>query len=142
VQAPKGFNYLLVKLKPGESWAYEPPLAWLAVAQGGVSTNESLSAGDLAVFDPADAPISLSTAGETDAMFVLGSAVPHNYALHMGNYSVHTSAEALDRGERRIAELRRKLAEAGDRRNNSGSTPVFRGPRPRQFGRPMTLLPA
>jgi hypothetical protein len=59
VQAPKGFNYLLVKLKPGESWAYEPPLAWLAVAQGGVSTNESLSAGDLAVFDPADAPISL-----------------------------------------------------------------------------------
>ena len=52
----------------------------------------------MAVFDPADAPISLSTAGETDAMFVLGSAVPHKYTLHMGNYSVHTSAEALDRG--------------------------------------------
>jgi redox-sensitive bicupin YhaK (pirin superfamily) len=130
VQAPKGFNYLLVTLKPGESWTYEPPrghsVAWLAVAQGGVSTNESLSAGDMAVFDPSDAPISLSTAGETDAMFVLGSAVPHNYTLHMGNYSVHTSAEALDRGERRIAELGQKLAEAGDRRNNSGSTPVFR----------------
>lgn len=130
VQAPKGFNYLLVTLKPGESWTYEPPrghsVAWLAVAQGGVSTNESLSAGDMALFDPSDAPISLATAGETDAIFVLGSAVPHNHLLHLGNYSVHTSAEALGRGERRIAELRRKLAEAGDRRNNSGSTPVFR----------------
>jgi hypothetical protein len=56
----------------------------------------------------------------------LGSAVPHNHLLHLWNYSVHTSAEALGRGERRIAELGRKLAEAGDRQNNSGSTPVFR----------------
>jgi len=38
---------------------------------------------------------------------------------------VPTSDEALARGERRIAELGRKLAEIGDRRK-SGATPVFR----------------
>ncbi|PHN62711.1 pirin family protein [Pseudomonas viridiflava] len=26
LQAPVGFNYLLVTLKAGESWAYQPPL--------------------------------------------------------------------------------------------------------------------
>jgi hypothetical protein len=44
----------------------------------------------------------------------------------MGYYSVHTSPEALVRGESRIAELGRALAQAGDRRTQSGSTPVFR----------------
>ncbi|WP_443082914.1 hypothetical protein [Variovorax sp. HW608] len=44
-------------------------------------------------------------------MFVLGSAVPHSYPLHVGYYSVHTSAQAL---------------EAGDRRTASGTIPVFR----------------
>jgi hypothetical protein len=57
---------------------------------------------------------------------VLGSAVPHPHELHLGYYSVHTSSEALERGERRIAELGAQLAEAGDRRMASGATPVFR----------------
>ena len=60
------------------------------------------------------------------AVFVLGSAIPHRHSLYLGNYSVHTSAMALARGEQRIAELGRALAEAGDRRTRSGSTPVFR----------------
>jgi hypothetical protein len=59
-------------------------------------------------------------------VFVLGSAVPHPHDLHLGYYSVHTSAEALERGERRIAELGAKLAAAGERRTQSGVTPVFR----------------
>jgi redox-sensitive bicupin YhaK (pirin superfamily) len=129
VQAPEGFNYLLVALKRGDSWTYEPPrghsVAWLAVAQGEVSAGERLTAGELAVFEPSEAQITLS-AGETDAIFVLGSAVPHNYRLHIGTHSVHTSADALAQGEHRIAELGRKLAEVGDRRNNFGSRPMFR----------------
>jgi hypothetical protein len=36
--------------------------------------------------------------------FVLGSAVPHPHPLVMGSFSVHTSADALARGE---AEIRR-----------------------------------
>jgi hypothetical protein len=44
----------------------------------------------------------------------------------LGYYSVHTSADALARGERRIAELGARLAAAGDRRTSSGATPVLR----------------
>ena len=38
VRAPRGINYLLVTLKPGERWTYEPPgghtVAWVAIAEG------------------------------------------------------------------------------------------------------------
>jgi len=61
------------------------------------------------------------------ATFVLGSAVPHPYQLHLGAYSVHTSAEALAAGERHIRELKQRLDAIGDRRTGSGSTPVFHG---------------
>jgi redox-sensitive bicupin YhaK (pirin superfamily) len=130
VQAPAGINYLLVTLKPGETWTYRPSrghsVAWLAIGQGALDAGESLSAGEMAVFEPREAPIKLTAVGETDAVFVLGSAVPHPHELHLGYYSVHTSPQALERGERRIAELGAKLAEAGDRRTSSGATPVFR----------------
>jgi hypothetical protein len=59
-------------------------------------------------------------------VFVIGSAVPHPHPLHLGNYSVHTSAQALKDGERRIAELHRKLQQEGDRCTDSGTIPVFR----------------
>jgi len=62
-----------------------------------------------------------------DATFVLGSAVPHRHPLHLGSYSVHTSAEALAAGERHIRGLRHRLDASGDRRTETGSTPVFRG---------------
>jgi redox-sensitive bicupin YhaK (pirin superfamily) len=130
VRAHEGLNYLLVTLKAGETWTYEPPhghsVAWLAIAQGELDGGERLAAGEMTVFDRSEAPIRLTALGDTEAVFVLGSAVPHPHELHLGYYSVHTSAEALERGERRIAELGSKLAEAGDRRTKSGSTPVFR----------------
>lgn len=130
VRAPAGINYLLVTLKPGETWEYQPPeghsVAWLAIAQGSLNAGEKISAGEMAVFDGRELPLTLSGTGDTDAVFVLGSAVPHPHELHLGYYSVHTSAEALARGEARIAELGAKLAEVGDRRMESGSTPVFR----------------
>lgn len=130
VRAPAGVNYLLVKLRAGETWSYTPPAghlaAWLAVASGRLQASEALSGGDMAVFAPSQDAITLSVLGDDDAVFVLGSAVPHPHDLHMGYYSVHTSAEALVRGEARIDELGRALAEAGDRRTQSGSTPVFR----------------
>jgi redox-sensitive bicupin YhaK (pirin superfamily) len=130
VRAPAGFNYLLVTLKAGETWTYQPPaghsVAWLAIAEGTLDAGERLSAGDMAVFDRSEAPIRLTALGTSETVFVLGSAVPHPHDLHLGYYSVHTSAEALARGESRIEELGRKLAGAGDRRTQSGSTPVFR----------------
>lgn len=130
VRAPGGMNYLLVTLKPGERWRYQPPagqtVAWLAVAQGELQAGDRVGAGEMVVFEEGTAPLDLMASGREDAIFVLGSAVPHGQKLHLGNYSVHTSAEALAQGEERIAALRLKLVEAGDRRTKSGSTPVFR----------------
>jgi redox-sensitive bicupin YhaK (pirin superfamily) len=130
VRAPAGLNYLLVTLQPGETWTYQPPrghsTAWLAVAQGAVDAGETLAEGEMAVFDRDGAPLTLTALGESESVFVLGSAVPHPHDLHLGYYSVHTSPQALERGEQRIAELGEKLAAAGDRQTASGSTPVFR----------------
>lgn len=59
------------------------------------------------------------------AVLVVGSAVPHPYDLHLGYYSVHTSEQALIKGEQRIRELERQLSDAGDRRSPSGTVPIF-----------------
>jgi redox-sensitive bicupin YhaK (pirin superfamily) len=131
VRAPGGINYLLITLNPGERWTYEPPAghttAWVAVGKGVLHVGEHVSKGELAIFDRSDAAITLEGTAGTGATFVLGSAVPHPYALHLGSYSVHTSAEALAAGERHIRELKQRLDAAGDRRTEAGSTPVFRG---------------
>src|SRR5687768_127814 len=50
VRAPGGINYLLVTLKPGERWTYEPPvghtIAWLAVGRGALNAAERVSNGE------------------------------------------------------------------------------------------------
>lgn len=130
VRAPAGITYLLVTLKAGETWTWQPPhghsVGWLALAQGALDAGEVLAAGDMAIFEPGEAPIVLTASGAGDAVFVLGSAVPHRHDLHLGAYSVHTSDAALALGEARIAALGRALRDAGERRTRSGSTPVFR----------------
>ncbi|MBC8167256.1 MAG: pirin family protein [Bryobacteraceae bacterium] len=131
VRAPRGVNYLLVKLGPSERWTYEPPadhlIAWVALAKGALAAGERISKGDLAIFENGEGEINFEGTGGTGATFVLGSAVPHPYPLHLGNYSVHTSAEALEAAEQHIRELKRGLDASGDRRTGSGSTPLFRG---------------
>jgi redox-sensitive bicupin YhaK (pirin superfamily) len=130
VPAWDGLNYLLVTLPRGASWTYQPPVGhsvgWLAVASGAVNAGASLSGGELAVFESGELPIAVVNPGNEDAVFVLGSAVPHAHELHLGNYSVHTSEQAVEAGERRIAELYEKMMAAGDRRTASGAIPVYR----------------
>jgi redox-sensitive bicupin YhaK (pirin superfamily) len=130
VPAWEGVNYLLVTLGAGASWTYQPPaghsVAWMALASGAVQAASNVSAGEMAVFDNGESPIVLRNAGGEDAVFVLGSAVPHQHDLHLGNYSVHTSAQALETGERRIAELHARMLAAGDRRTDAGTVPVYR----------------
>ena len=94
---------------------------------GSLSGNERQSNGELVIFEPGEAPITFEGEEGTGATFVLGSAVPHAYDLHLGAYSVHTSADALAAGERNLRELKNRLDVSGDRRTRSGSTPVFRG---------------
>ena len=131
VRAPGAINYLLVTLKPGERWTYEPPaghvIGWVALGKGALSAGERLSKGELAIFEKSDTPLTFEGADGVGATFVLGSGVPHRYPLHLGAYSVHTSAEALAAGERHIRDLKQRLDATGDRRTGSGSTPVFRG---------------
>lgn len=132
VPAPEGFNYLLVTLRAGERWTYQPPsghtVGWLALARGrlGTGSGDSVNAGEMVVFEAGETLITLEVPVAEDAVFVLGTAVPHPYPLHFGNHSVHTSVQALEVGERRIAELGRKLKETGDRRTATGTIPVFR----------------
>lgn len=130
VPAPQGINYLLVTLRPGERWTYQPPaghrVGWLALAKGALDAAASIDAGELVVFAAGETPIVLEASGDRDAVFVLASAVPHPYDLHVGSYSVHTSVQALQKGERRIAELGRLMKDAGNRRTASGTIPVFR----------------
>jgi len=131
VRAPGAINYLLVTLKPGERWTYEPPsgqvIAWVALGTGALTTGERLSKGELAIFEKSETPLTFEGADGVGTTFVLGSAVPHPYQLHLGAYSVHTSAEALAAGERHIRELKQRLDATVNRRTGSGSTPVFRG---------------
>jgi hypothetical protein len=50
---------------------------------------------------------------QSDAEFVLGSAVPHHYDLVLGSHSVHTTAEALHEAEVRISEIQTRLIQEG-----------------------------
>jgi redox-sensitive bicupin YhaK (pirin superfamily) len=115
VRAPADVNYLMVTLMPGETWRYDTPTGhtagWMAVARGEVQVDGPVSAGEMAVFDDTDGVISIRSTGEEDATFVIGSARPHPHDLHLGDYSVHTSPDALRAGERHIMNLRKTLVE-------------------------------
>jgi hypothetical protein len=108
-------NYLDVALKKGEKWRYQPPenhtVAWIAVHRGKLATPEVVDTGELAVFQESNAALDFEAVEDTG--FVLGSAVKHRYDLVLGNYSVHTSRQALDRGEAKIAELGKRLRAEG-----------------------------
>lgn len=129
VDAPSGVNYLLVTLRGGERWTYHPPsghtTGWLALASGSLDAGQPVDAGEMVVFAGDGAPVLLHARGEEDAVFVLGSAVPHPHDLHLGSYSVHTSAQALATGQQRIAQLGQQLKSAGDRRTSLGTVPVY-----------------
>ena len=115
IDAPAGMNYLHVRLKDGERWTYTPPeghiVAWLAIDSGSLRAARSIHAGELAVFEESGDAIELQAVGDTS--FVLGSAVKHDYPLVLGTYSVHTSPEALARGEAQIQRIGQQLHAAG-----------------------------
>lgn len=125
VSSPPGMTYLDVRLKAGERWAFQPPVnqnvAWIACHQGLVLTPEEIFAGEAAVFEEGGAPIEFTAA--VDCAFVLGAAVKHPYGLVTGNYSVHTNAEALRKGESNIAIIGRRLHNQGVLGRRASTTP-------------------
>jgi redox-sensitive bicupin YhaK (pirin superfamily) len=115
IRAPEGIDYFHVRLSDGERWRYVPPaghnVAWLSVDRGTLYSPEVIREGELAVFDESAAAIELEAQGATS--FVFGSAVKHPHPLVLGEYSVHTSAEALANGEAEIRRIGRRLRAEG-----------------------------
>jgi redox-sensitive bicupin YhaK (pirin superfamily) len=115
INAPSPMNYLAVHLKARERWSYQPPaghtVLWTAVGMGSVLIPDELQQGELAALKPSTAVIEFEA--QSDAEFVLGSAVPHDYDLVLGSHSVHTSTEALRKAEARISEIQSRLIQQG-----------------------------
>ncbi len=115
IPPPSNMSYLGVHLKAGQSWHFEPPaghsVAWAAVGEGALTAPAALRTGDLVVFEQGSQGIDFEATQDT--VFVLGSAAPHPHELHMGSYSVHTHAAALQRGERGIRERAIALRQQG-----------------------------
>jgi redox-sensitive bicupin YhaK (pirin superfamily) len=108
-------TYLAVTLKAGERWSYQPEaghtVAWAAVLDGELLASARVARGELVIFEPSEQAIDFVAA--TDARFVLGSAAPHAHDLVLGNYSVHTSRQALRDGETEIRRIGKTLREQG-----------------------------
>ena len=116
IDAPP-MNYLVVSLRAGERWSYDPPrgheVAWVAVHDGLLQTSTPVRAGEIAIFEPSEA--SIDFVAERDSVFVLGSAPPHRHELALGSYSVHTSPQALRRAEDEIRRIGARLVAEGKR---------------------------
>lgn len=108
-------TYLAVSLKAGERWSYQPgvghSVAWAAVLDGDLQTVERITRGELVVFERSEQAIAF--VATTDTRFVLGSAAPHPHDLVLGNFSVHTSAQALRDGEIEIRRIGKTLRDQG-----------------------------
>jgi redox-sensitive bicupin YhaK (pirin superfamily) len=115
IAAPSPINYLAVRLRAGERWRYEPPtghtVLWVAIASGVLSAPDELRHGDLAAFAPSGEAVEFEAL--TDTELVLGSAAPHRHDLVLGNYSVHTSPDALRDAEAHISAIRTRLVQEG-----------------------------
>ena len=116
IEAPP-MNYLVVSLKAGERWTYQPPeghgVAWVAVDEGLLRTPTPVPGGEIAIFEPSEASIDFLAEGDT--VFVLGSAPAHRHPLALGSYSVHTSPKALRQGEAEIRRIGARLLTEGKR---------------------------
>src|SRR4029077_19137844 len=114
-QCPVADDYLAVRLKARERWSYQPPaghtVLWTAVGMGSVVVPDELRQGELVAFRPSSDVIEFEA--KSDAEFVVGSAVPHDYDLVLGSHSVHTSAEALREAEGRISAIQSRLIQQG-----------------------------
>lgn len=114
INAPP-MTYLSVSLTMGQRWTFEPPeghdVAWVALMDGALETPDRIAAGEFAAFERAAAPIEFTAVADT--RFVLGSARQHPHPLVLGSYSVHTSRDALNRGQAEIRRIGHTLIAQG-----------------------------
>lgn len=110
-------TYLSVSLHDGERWTFQPPaghdVAWVALMHGALRSSSRITRGEMAIFEQGSEPIEFVAEGDT--RFVLGAAPQHPHELVLGYYSVHTSHEALERGEAEIRRIGAVLRAEGKR---------------------------
>jgi redox-sensitive bicupin YhaK (pirin superfamily) len=115
IASPSPINYLVVRLKAGERWRYQPPtghtVLWVAIASGVLSAPDELRRADLAAFESSSEAVEFEALADTE--FVLGSAAPHAHHLVLGYYSVHTSPHALSDAETQISSIKKRLIQEG-----------------------------
>ena len=115
IKAPSSINYLAARLKAGDRWSYQPPagytVLWTAIGMGSVLVPDELQQGELVAFKPSSAAIEFEA--QSDAEFVLGSAIPHDHDLVLGSHSVHTSSAALREAQARISAIETRLIQQG-----------------------------
>ncbi len=113
--SPSDMTYLGVSLKAGEHWRYEPAaghtVAWMATKFGSVRVPGLVEKHELVAFEPSNQAIEFEAV--SDVEFVVGSAVKHPYPLSIYGESVHTSPEALERGQAHIAQTKARLIAEG-----------------------------
>ena len=97
IVAPFDACYLWVQLQAGESWTYQPSsqhdIAWAFAQAGELSVHGEVLNRELAVFEEGNGALHFNAS--ENCAFLVGSAVKLPQELAMGNYSVHSSPEAL-----------------------------------------------
>lgn len=124
IKTRASINYLHVKLQDGERWRYQPPgdhpVAWVANSKGRLHVSGAVLGKEVAIFEetaagPNSEPNSaLEFVAQGETEFVLGSSAKHPHELVLGYYSVHTSPEALQKGEAGIQRIGAQLRERGE----------------------------
>lgn len=115
IPVPSPLVYLDVALALGESWTFHPPedhtVAWLFVYRGKAQVAGIELSQELAVLDEGNESITIEATD--DARVLFGTARKHEHPLVLGRHSIHTSQDALVRGEKRIREVYAELLNAG-----------------------------
>jgi redox-sensitive bicupin YhaK (pirin superfamily) len=107
IDAPFDVCYLWVQLKAGERWTYQPAsthdIAWTFAQSGRLLVSGETLERELAAFEEGNGPLHFDAI--EDCAFLVASAAKLPQELSLGYYSVHTSPEGLEAGERRIKEI-------------------------------------
>jgi hypothetical protein len=104
-------------VQDGERWTYTMPhghdRAWVFAQQGQLHVAGDILKRELAVFEAGLSTLVFEAQGACG--FLLGSTAPYPHDLHLGYYSVHSSAEALGQGEARIQVFGEQMRVDGKR---------------------------
>jgi redox-sensitive bicupin YhaK (pirin superfamily) len=115
VTSHQDMNYFVLDLQAQAGWRYTPPaghdVAWAFVFEGEASIAGIPTSREMTVLN-GEGDIAFA-GGYGPARILIGSARRHPHELVMGSSSVHTNAESLQKGYKRIRAIRQSLVQQG-----------------------------